>query len=271
LLQYLKNSWNITVTKGMGEEMESYLISKDANGLLFYTINRPEKRNAVNEEIMDGLEKAISMAEAEDVKALVITGAGDKAFCSGGDLSVFHLLKTKEDAYPMLSKMAKIISKLLLLPKPTVALMNGVTTGGGCEIATACDFRLGRKGIKAGFVQGNLAITTGWGGGTILCEKFPASTALKMLTDGTMLSADELLNIGFLDHIYDGDPHSNCTKFLDKLLRKEVGVLSAYATILRRKWTDSSILERIEQEALNCAILWGKEVHHQKVEEFLRK
>jgi enoyl-CoA hydratase len=259
------------MNKEMGEEMESYLISKDANGLLFYTINRPEKRNAVNDEIMDGLEKAISMAEAEDVKALVITGVGDKAFCSGGDLSVFHLLKTKEEAYPMLSKMAKIISKLLLLPKPTVALMNGVAIGGGCEIATACDFRLGRKGIKAGFVQGNLAITTGWGGGSILYEKFPASTALKMLADGEVLSADELLNIGFLDQIYEGDPYSNCNAFLGKLLEKEVGVLSAYVAILRRKWSDASILERIEQEAINCAILWGEEIHHQKVEEFLRQ
>lgn len=255
----------------MGEEMESYLISKDANGILFYTINRPEKRNAVNDEIMDGLEVAISMAKAEEIKALVITGAGDRAFCSGGDLSVFHLLKTKEDAYPMLSKMAKIISELLLLPKPTVALMNGVAIGGGCEIATACDFRLGRKGIKAGFVQGNLAITTGWGGGSILCEKFPASTALKMLTDGTLLSADELLNIGFLDHIFEGDPYTNCTAFLNKLIEKEVGVLSAYVAILRRKWSDASILERIEQEAINCATLWGKEIHHQKVEEFLKK
>ncbi|MGM0902602.1 enoyl-CoA hydratase/isomerase family protein [Mesobacillus maritimus] len=251
--------------------MESYLISKDANGILFYTINRPEKRNAVNDEIMDGLEVAISMAKAEEIKALVITGAGDRAFCSGGDLSVFHLLKTKEDAYPMLSKMAKIISELLLLPKPTVALMNGVAIGGGCEIATACDFRLGRKEMKAGFVQGNLAITTGWGGGSILCEKFPASTALKMLTDGTMLSADELLNIGFLDHIFEGDPYTNCTAFLGKLIEKEVGVLSAYVAILRRKWSDASILERIEQEAINCATLWGKEIHHQKVEEFLRK
>jgi enoyl-CoA hydratase len=257
--------------KGMGEEMESYLISKDANGLLFYTINRPEKRNAVNDEIMDGLEIAISMAEAEDVKALVITGVGDKAFCSGGDLSVFHLLKTKEEAYPMLSKMAKIISNLLLLPKPTVALMNGSAIGGGCEIATACDFRLGRKGIKAGFVQGNLAITTGWGGGSILYEKFPASTAMKMLTDGEMLPSEELFNIGFLDQVYEGDPYSNCNAFLGKLLEKEVGVLSAYVAILRRKWTDASIQERIEQEAINCATLWGKEVHHQKVDEFLRK
>jgi enoyl-CoA hydratase len=255
----------------MGDEMESYLISKNANGLLFYTINRPEKRNAVNEEIMDGLEKAISLAEAEDVKALVITGAGDRAFCSGGDLSVFHRLKTKDDAYPMLSKMAKIIGKLLFMPKPTVALMNGVAIGGGCEIATACDFRLGRKGMEAGFVQGNLAITTGWGGGSILCEKFPASTALKMLTDGTMLSADELLNMGYLDHVYEGDPYRNCTEFLGKLLEKEVGVLSAYVAILRRKWSDASLLERIEQEALLCATLWGKEIHHQKVEEFLSK
>lgn len=254
-----------------GVTMEPYRITKEANGLLIYTINRPDKRNAVNDDVMDGLNEVISLASEDDVKALVITGTGDKAFCSGGDLSVFHLLKTEEDAYPMLSKMAKIISKLLLLPKPTIALMNGSAVGGGCEIATACDFRLGRKGIKAGFVQGNLAITTGWGGGTILFEKFPNSTALKILTDGSLMDTDELSALGYLDLVFEGDPYEQCVAFLEKLLDKEVEVLAAYVAILRKKWSDSSILERIESEARNCAILWGKEIHHQKVEGFLNR
>lgn len=250
--------------------MASYSLAKEPNGLLIFTINRVDKRNAVNYEIIEGLEKAITLAASPAIKAFVITGKGDKAFCSGGDLSEFHKLKTKDEALPMLSRMSKVICKLLLLPVPTVALLNGTAVGGGCEIAAACDFRLGKQGIKAGFVQGNLGITTGWGGGTIMVEKFPVSTALKLLTDGLPLPSDKLLEIGFLDEVFEGDPYEYCLDFLDKSLQKEPGVLSAYKAILQKKWENSSLLERIKLEVENCAVLWGQEVHHQKVKEFLK-
>ncbi|MCM3587077.1 enoyl-CoA hydratase/isomerase family protein [Mesobacillus maritimus] len=251
--------------------MEPYRITKNADGLLIYTINRPEKRNAVNDDIMTGLEQAILMANEPDVKALVITGEGEKAFCSGGDLSVYQHLKTEADALPMLSRMAKIVSELLLCPKPTVALMNGTAIGGGCEIAIACDFRLGRKGIKAGFVQGNLAITTGWGGGTILFEKFSSSIALQMLGKGEVYSTSELEKLGFLDKTYEGNPIDHCYAFLEKILEKETEVLEAYKEMLQRKWLASGITNRIEREAERCAVLWGGEVHNRKVDEFIHK
>ncbi|MBM4764043.1 enoyl-CoA hydratase/isomerase family protein [Bacillus sp. B15-48] len=251
--------------------MNAYSITEEQNGLLFFKINREKKRNAVNYEVIEGLETAVEIAESSDIKAFIITGVGEKAFCSGGDLSEFHQLKTRDEAYPMLSRMANIVGKILLLSKPTIALMNGTATGGGCEIATACDFRLGRKGLKAGFVQGGLGITTGWGGGTILFEKFPSSVALKMLADSTIYSDEELLKMGFLNELYDGDSYESCLTFLNKLLEKDPSVLAAYKSILKRKWLESSILERIEKEVENCAILWGEELHHQKVDEFLKK
>ncbi|TCN25724.1 enoyl-CoA hydratase/isomerase family protein [Mesobacillus foraminis] len=248
-----------------------YLISKGPQGLLIFTINRQEKRNAVNYKVMEGLEKAVQEAASPDVKALVITGNGDKAFCSGGDLSVFHELKTEEEAFGMLSKMSRIIGDLLMLPKPTVALINGAAVGGGCEIAAACDFRIGKQGIQAGFIQGNLAITTGWGGGTILLEKLSASKALKMLTDARLYSAGELKELGFLDSIYEGDHMENCSAFLEQLLDKDGAVLTAYKEMLRKKWANASVLERMEEEVKNCAALWEKEVHHEKVASFLKK
>jgi enoyl-CoA hydratase len=254
-----------------GENMDSYLITKEPNGLLIFTINHTEKRNAINYEIMEGLEKAIEMTEYSDVKAFIITGAGEKAFCSGGDLSIFHKLYTRDEAYPMLSRMSKVLGKLLLLRVPTIALMNGTAIGGGCEIATACDFRLGRKGMKAGFVQGNLGITTGWGGGSILFEKYPASTALKMLTVAKLYTSEELYNLGFLDEVYEGEPYDYCLSFLEKILEKEGTVLAAYKDMLQKKWLNASILERIETEVENCAVLWGEDVHHQRVSEFLKK
>ncbi|MCM3768572.1 enoyl-CoA hydratase/isomerase family protein [Neobacillus niacini] len=240
-------------------------------GYMLFTIKRNEKRNAINYEVMEGLTEAIEKSRQFGVKALVITGEGDRAFCSGGDLSVFHLLHTKEDAYPMLSKMAGILYSLVTLPLPTIALLNGTVIGGGCELAAACDFRLAKKGIKAGFVQGRQAITTGWGGGTILAEKLDPAFALKLLMDSEQHPAEILQQGGFIDAIYTGDPLAECEAFMDKMLMKEAGVLHAYKSIWTRKWHDSNLRERMEEEVRSCALLWESEAHHEHVNKFLKK
>lgn len=251
--------------------MDSYIISREKDGVLLFTINRPDRRNAVDFEVMSGLDRAIEMAGADDIKVFAITGAGDQAFCSGGDLSAFHLLKTEEEAYGMLSRMAGILYKLLVLPKPTIAILNGSAVGGGCEIATACDFRIGREGMKAGFVQGNLAITTGWGGGSILLEKLSENHAMKMLLEAKIHTAEELKEFGFLHHIYKENPVDACLSFMDGSLNKEATVLEAYKSLLNKKWDLLSMRERMESEAARCAVLWEDEAHHKKVDEFMNK
>ncbi|PLR80988.1 enoyl-CoA hydratase [Bacillus canaveralius] len=247
--------------------MEPYLL-KAQNGYLMFTINRPEKRNAINYEIIDGLHEAIEMMKKPELKGLVITGAGDNAFCSGGDLAVFHLLKTEQEAYGMLSKMSEILLRLLLLPKPTFAAMNGTAVGGGCELAAACDFRIAKKGVKAGFVQGKLAITTGWGGGTILAEKIPAANAIKMLMEARVYQTEELTNLGFIDYIIE-ENDLTFIHHIEKIFPLEGSVLAAYKAMLIRKWLAANIALRIEKEVRECAKLWGMEEHHNQVDKFM--
>lgn len=251
--------------------MKAYSIEKKSRGYLLFTITRNEKRNAINYEVMEGLKIAVHMAEDPDVKALVITGSGDRAFCSGGDLSVFHALNTKEDAYHMLSKMSAILYSLLTLPKPTFALINGTAVGGGCELIAACDYRIARSGIKAGFVQGKQAITTGWGGGTMLAEKIGQSKAMKLLMDAELQPADYLKQIGFIDEIYEGDALLACENFLEKHFLLDQGALQAYKAIWIRKWVKSGLQERMEEEVQTCSLLWESEAHHAYVNHFLSK
>lgn len=248
-----------------------YTIERQGHDFLLFTIHRKEKRNAINYQVMEGLSKAIREAELSDIKALVITGVGDHAFCSGGDLSVFHALHTKEEAYPMLSRMANILYSLLTLSKPTVALLNGTAIGGGCELAAACDFRLARKGIKAGFVQGKQAITTGWGGGSILAEKLPAAVAMKMLMEAEVQSAEALKELGFIDALYQHDAMIACKDFLGKMISHHSTVSQSYKKIWVRKWEESKLRERIEAEVVNCACLWESEAHHDYVKTFITK
>ncbi|MFP7296023.1 enoyl-CoA hydratase/isomerase family protein [Neobacillus niacini] len=249
----------------------SYSIEKKDNGYLLFTIARREKRNAINYDVMQGLKEAISLAGNPSIKALVITAEGDAAFCSGGDLSVFHQLRTKEEAYEMLSKMSHILYSLLTLTKPTIALINGTAVGGGCELAAACDFRLAREGIKAGFIQGKQAITTGWGGGAILAEKLPASSSMKLLMEADLKPVEYLRETGFIDHLYSQDPIAACEAYLEKLLTVELSVLESYKMMWIRKWEENKLRERIEEEVRNCSVLWESESHHSYVQHFISK
>jgi enoyl-CoA hydratase/carnithine racemase len=240
-------------------------------GYLLFTITRKEKRNAINFEVMEGLLEAIKRAREKDIKALIITGAGDRAFCSGGDLSVFHTLHTKEEAYPMLSKMANILYDLLTLPIPTIALLNGIAIGGGCELAAACDFRLARNTIQAGFVQGKQAITTGWGGGSILAEKLSAPSAMRLLMEAELQTAEVLKEVGFIDEVFENNPIEACETFLHKMIAQDVSVLESYKRLWIRKWENTNLRERIEEEVRNCSFLWESEAHHQYVKRFMNK
>ena len=251
--------------------MKPYKLEVITEGLLLFTINRPEKRNAINYEVMDGLELAIEKMKESSLKALIITGEGDQAFCSGGDVSVFSDLKTEKQAYSMLVKMSNILSRLLFLPKPTIALMNGTALGGGCELASACDFRIARSGIKAGYIQGKLAITTGWGGGTILFEKIAPSSAMKLLLEAKPVGTEELVDLGYLDAVYDGSPVESCIEFLRDILSINVSVLSAYKNILVKKWDVADIQARMLEEVIACSRLWEADAHHEQVANFLNR
>jgi enoyl-CoA hydratase len=241
------------------------------NGLLQFVIKRNEKRNAVSFEVMDGLQKAIETVRESAHFGLVITGEGEKAFCSGGDLSVFHQLKTEKEAYSMLSRMANVLYELFMLPKPTIALLNGVAIGGGCEIATACDFRFAHSSVKAGFVQGNLAITTGWGGGTMLLERMSSSQALLMLMKAKIYKASELKDMGFIDFIYEGDHQEGLLAGLESIPLIETSVLKAYKQILLSRRDESKLKELIEKEVRQCSNLWEMEAHHERVHRFINK
>lgn len=246
---------------------------KQEDGISWITLNRPELRNAVNYEMMDELDEILHKIEATDDKIVVMTGSGNRAFCSGGDLSLFHSLYTEAEAYGMLSKMGKILKRIFLFPKPTVALLNGVAVGGGCELITACDFRIARKNAKFGFVQGSLEITTGWGGGTMLFERLKPHDAMTYLMTSQIFTAEKGFEDGFIHHLIDDDEslEDGLGQFLTPYLKQSANVLSAYKKIWLNKFDLATFEENVEKEIRNCSKLWEKEEHHAAVRRFLNK
>lgn len=254
-------------TYSRGDKM-AYTIDV-ADEIMTFTIDRPHIRNAVNDRVTEGLEQLVKRAAAEAPKFVVITAAGDQAFCSGGDLSVFHALRTEEQAYPMLKRMGDVLYALKTLPVPVIAVVNGHAVGGGCEIATACDFRLVRSHAKCGFIQGTLAMTSGWGGGTYLFEALSHSEALKMLSEAKVYTADELERFGWASKIIHSD--GDIEEFFSSMKKIRPEVHRAYKEMAIRKWQTTALKERADAEIRRCAELWAEDAHHEAVDRFLNK
>jgi enoyl-CoA hydratase len=253
-------------------KMKKLIVERDESGIVWITINRPERRNAIDYDVMDALDRTLTeIGQNETDKAVVITGAGEKSFCSGGDLQQFHSLHTKEEALGMLSKMGAILYRLMTLPKPTIALLNGTAVGGGCEIAAACDYRFASEGAQIGFIQGQLGITTGWGGATMLYEKLCHDQAMTLLYSAKRYHAEEAHKLGFIHAIFQGDLKLSCRSWIKETLSPRAEVLASYKKVAVRKWEQTCLQERMREEIEQCAVLWEGDAHHEAVASFLSK
>lgn len=130
------------------------------DGLAVITIDRPHARNAISLDTMDALDEALTGAEG--ARALVIKGAGDKAFVSGGDLKELSAIRTEADAAAMAWRMRKVCDRIAGFPGPVLAALNGHALGGGAEVAVAADIRLAADDVKIGFNQVTLEIMPAW-------------------------------------------------------------------------------------------------------------
>jgi enoyl-CoA hydratase len=166
-------------------------------GLAVITIDRPHARNAIALHTMDELEKAIDAAEG--ALALVIRGAGDRAFVSGGDLKELSALRTEDQAVAMASQMRSICDRLADFPAPVIAALNGHALGGGAEVAVAADIRVAADDIKIGFNQVSLAIMPAWGGAERLADLVGRGRALLLAGSGAVLDAAEAQRVGLID------------------------------------------------------------------------
>jgi enoyl-CoA hydratase len=174
----------------------------EEEGVGIVTVNRPEVHNALNLETIGELRKlCLRLRDEDTLRAMILTGAGDKTFLSGGDLKEFQHLTTAEEARHMVSSMKEVTDLLAGFPWPVIAAVNGLAVGGGCETAVACDFRIASREARLGYRQIRLGIISGWGGGPRLVHLVGKGRALRMMTTGDLLSAEEALAIGLVDQV----------------------------------------------------------------------
>jgi len=168
-------------------------------GLL--TVNRPDKMNALNAAVRESLFEAIeALRHDDDVRVVVITGAGERAFIAGADIGEFKDAGAVEQYRAM--QESDIYSLLEEFPKPIIAMINGYCLGGGCELSMACDIRIASERAKLGQPEVNLGIIPGGGGTQRLPRLVGEGRAALLIMSGVPIGADEAFRIGLVDKTF---------------------------------------------------------------------
>lgn len=182
--------------------MTVHLARSDEFALL--TLDRAEALNALNFATLRELDAALDAVEAGDARALLVTGAGDRAFCAGADIKELigrSLAQQRADA----ANGQRIVSRFGRLRIPSCALINGYAFGGGLELALACNFRLARKTARLGLPEIKLGLIPGYGGTQRLPRLVGEARALDIIMTGRTVNADEAERIGLVNRLVDGD------------------------------------------------------------------
>jgi enoyl-CoA hydratase len=168
------------------------------------TINRPDKLNALNQQVRDDMLALLDEIEADDaVGAVVITGAGEKSFVAGADIGEFAGRSPFDQREAMRSP--RIFDIMAAFPKPVIAMINGFCLGGGCEMAASCDIRVASDRARFGQPEINLGLIPGGGGTQRLPPLIGLGQAMRLILSGDMIPADEAARIGLVDLVVPAD------------------------------------------------------------------
>jgi enoyl-CoA hydratase len=219
------------------------------------TLARPEKRNALSFALIAELGAALESARSdEQLKFLVLTGAGDKAFASGGDLQDLGTARTRAAARAMSDLYRSVLDLVRCFPVPVIAAVNGDALGGGAELAMACDMRVAATHARIGFLHGSLAISTAWGGGIDLLDAVGRSHALRLLASAEILDAEAAAEMGLFAAVAaNGESLAACVeRFCAPFCQRTPRVMRGFKAlaVARAAGADRARLVAVETEHL---------------------
>jgi 3-hydroxypropionyl-coenzyme A dehydratase len=178
-----------------------YVLLEPMGDVALIKINRPEALNAMNVDVIWELSKTIDIVGVDNnIKAVIITGVGEKSFCAGADIS-YMVNITPIDAEKYASAAQSVLNKIERLEKPVIAAINGFALGGGCELALVCDIRICSSNAKIGQPEVTIGIPPGWGGTQRLLRIIGPAKAKEMIFTGKMINAEEAYSIGLVNDV----------------------------------------------------------------------
>jgi len=249
-----------------------FILYEVSESIATITVNRPEVRNALTQALMEELADAINQADEDtEVRVLILTGAGEKAFVGGADINEVGARTTLTELGPKSRTRRSVYTKLEHLSKPSIAAVNGFALGGGCEMALACTLRIAADTARFGQPEINLGIIPGLGGTQRLVRLVGKGNAMEMILTGDLIRADHALRIGLVNRVVPADQ-------LMAEARGLAGKLAAKAPLALRAAKDAvdygaemSLEVALEFENRLFAIVSGSEDRAEGVTAFLEK
>src|SRR3954471_19089476 len=211
--------------------MYKTLVTSTENQVLTITINRPDKLNALNQDVMDEISAAVDEAQHNhEVRSIMITGTGSKAFVAGADISEFT--NAGVEGMALAKKGQDIFFKIEHSAKPVVAAVNGFALGGGCELAMACHFRVASVNAKFGQPEVNLGLIPGYGGTQRLAQLIGKGRAMELLMTANLIDATAALQYGLVNYVVP------LTELIDKA-KTILTIINSKAPVAIRKCIDA--------------------------------
>jgi enoyl-CoA hydratase len=180
---------------------ENILIDRSPPTVII-TINRPQVLNALSRDTLAEIERAIDdVGEDDEIRAVILTGSGTKAFAAGADIAGLQALSSAQEGYQHSRRSHQLLRKMAVLPKPVIAAVNGYALGGGCELAMAADIIIASENARFGQPEVNLGIIPGFGGTQRLPRLVGRTKALELIFTGDRITAEEALRIGLVNKV----------------------------------------------------------------------
>jgi enoyl-CoA hydratase len=225
--------------------MSVELLERDNVAIM--TLNRQDALNALSFAVIDEIEDALNLIATMKIRALIVTGAGTKAFCAGADIKELRHRSLAEQKSGMERGQA-VFAKLEKLPVASIALINGYAFGGGLEFALACTFRLATRNAKMGLPEIKLGLIPGYGGTQRLPRVIGGARALEMILLGRTVDADEALRIGLVNRVVDSEPLEAAINFAREFMGFSLPALNFARSAIQRA-LDLPISEGLKIEA----------------------
>lgn len=239
------------------------------NGIAVVTINRPEVRNAVDKETWGLLRKTFENLDSNRaVRAIIVTGAGEKAFVAGADL---NSLKVRSVLETLDSENNAVVRAIEKVSKPTIAAINGYCLGGGCEIALACDIRIAAEKAKIGQTELNVGILPGAGGTQRLRNLVGQGKAMEMILTGEPVSAQEAYEIGLVNKVVPLDKLMEEAMSMAKKIAEKSPVVTKLAKRAIQNGADLPIDTGLLIEILSQSVVFSTKDHLEGINAFLEK
>lgn len=247
------------------------LIIEERGHIRIITINRPKVHNALNKRVLSDLLKVLYDSELNnDIRCLIITGAGEKSFISGADIHELKALNPLEAV--SFSKLGhKVMETIFRHRVPIIAAVNGYALGGGLELALACDFMYASENASFGLVESRLSLIPGFGGIARLAAKVGLAMAKEMIFTGAQINATEALRIGLVNKVVlEGEVLEAC-----KVVAEKISERGPYAVSLAKKLLNDSVDTPLNvanaMEQLGFGLIFASKDHEEGISAFLEK